>query len=302
MPASISAEHLGPFDYFYWDDFWSLRGLLDGALLLRLAGLHEEAAEAERWAEGLRADLARSMSLVAERLGTDVVPAGPRRRIDPAIIGSLVACSPLRLLPPTDGGMAATAEAVRQRFCIGPAFFQAISHTGLGTYLTLQLAAVELEAGDRRALDRLEWMVDAATPTFTWPEAIHPRLGAGCMGDGHHGWAAADFLSLVRNLLVRDVGTGERPSLALCSMLPDAWWGEDVEVQNAPTHAGRLSFALTWEGGQPVLRWELHRHPDLTDEVVISAPGLDPSWSSSNASGKARLGRASEDASVGGHG
>jgi hypothetical protein len=292
MPASISAEHLGPFDYFYWDDFWSLRGLLDGALLLRLAGLDQEAAEAERWAQGLRADLATSMALVAERLGTAVVPAGPRRRIDPAIIGSLVACSPLRLLPPSDHGMAATAEAVRQRFCIGPAFFQAISHTGLGTYLTLQLAAVELEAGDRRALSRLDWMVDAATSTFTWPEAIHPRLGGGCMGDGHHGWAAADFLSLVRNLLVRDTGTEERPAIALCTMLPDAWVGEDLEVRNAPTHGGPLSFALTWEGHQPVLRWDLRRHPDLPGPVVLSAPGLDPSWSSTDASGQAWLGHA----------
>jgi len=34
MPAGVSAEHLGPFDYYYWDDFWSLRGLLDGAELL----------------------------------------------------------------------------------------------------------------------------------------------------------------------------------------------------------------------------------------------------------------------------
>jgi hypothetical protein len=302
MPASISAEHLGPFDYFYWDDFWSLRGLVDGALLLRLMGFDEEAAEAGRWAEGLRADLAASMALVAKRLGTDAIPAGPRRRIDPAVIGSLVACSPLRLLPPTHPGIAATAEAVRDRFCIGPAFFQAISHTGLGTYLTLQLAAVELEAGDRRALSRLEWLVDAATPTFTWPEAIHPQLGGGCMGDGHHGWAAADLLSLVRNLLVRDVGTDDSPSLALCTMLPEEWVGEDVEVHNAPTHAGSLSFTLRWEGGRPVLRWELSPHPDLSGPVVVSAPGLDAEWSSTEVSGEARLGRATEDAAVGGRG
>src|SRR5207248_8332836 len=38
MPASISAEHLGPFDYYYWDNFWSLRGLLDGAQLLAAGG------------------------------------------------------------------------------------------------------------------------------------------------------------------------------------------------------------------------------------------------------------------------
>jgi hypothetical protein len=302
MPASISAEHLGPFDYFYWDSFWSLRGLLDGALLLRLAGLPDEAAEADRWAEDLQGDLATSMALVAERLATDVIPAGPRRRIDPAVIGSLVACSPLRLLPATHPGIAATVEATRQRFCIGPAFFQAISHTGLGTYLTLQLASVELEAGDRRALTRLEWMAEVATPTFTWPEAIHPHLGDGCMGDGHHGWAAADFLSLVRNLLVRETGPEDRPSLALCTMLPDAWVGHDLEVENAPTHTGRLSFALTWRDGRPRLRWKLDRHPDLAGPVSIFAPGLDPEWASTHASGEAVLGQASEDATVGGRG
>ncbi|HEX2063920.1 MAG TPA: hypothetical protein VHE80_05830, partial [Acidimicrobiales bacterium] len=56
MPAGISAEHLGPFDYFYWDDFWSLRGLRDGAALLRAAGDDQAAAEAERAADGLRGD------------------------------------------------------------------------------------------------------------------------------------------------------------------------------------------------------------------------------------------------------
>ena len=38
LPAGISAEHLGPHDYFYWDDFWALAGLRDGARLLRAAG------------------------------------------------------------------------------------------------------------------------------------------------------------------------------------------------------------------------------------------------------------------------
>ncbi|MCA1703664.1 MAG: hypothetical protein LC808_10560, partial [Actinobacteria bacterium] len=59
--------------------------------------------------------------------------------------------------------------------------------------------------------------------------------------------------------------------------LPDGWVGEALEVQNAPTHAGTISFGLRWERRQPVLRWELHRHPDLTGPVVITAPGLDPS-------------------------
>src|SRR3954470_12974731 len=155
-----------------------------------------------------------------------------------------------------DERIVATADVIRDRFLVGDAFFQGISHTGLGTYLTLQLAFVELEAGDRRALPRLDWLLGAATPTWTWPEAVHPRLPGGCMGDGHHGWAAADFLSFVRNMLVREVGDTSAPALALCSMLPDEWWGRGLEVHDAPTHFGRLSYAVRWHGERPALLWE----------------------------------------------
>jgi hypothetical protein len=291
LPASISAEHLGPFDFYYWDDFWSLRGLLDGAALLRHLGDADGAAQADGWAAELRADLERSMALVAERLGVDVLPAGPRRRIDPGIIGTLVACVPLGLFAADHPVIAATAAAVRDRFCVGPAFYQGISHTGLGTYLTLQLAAVELAAGDARCLDRLAWMVESASPTFTWPEAVHPGLGGGCMGDGHHGWAAADFLSFCRSLLVREVeADGGRAGLALCSLLPEAWVGQNLEVHDAPTHHGLLSFAVRWHGDRPALLWDLRPHAGRAPSAVrLTAPGLDPSWSTTEAKGEALL-------------
>jgi hypothetical protein len=294
MPPSISAEHLGPFDYFYWDDFWSLRGLRDGAALLRAAGDGPGAAEAEHAAAGLADAIERSLAVVTERLGSAAIPAGPRRRVDPGAIGSLVACEPLQLIAADDPRIAATVDVIRDRFCIGPAFFQGISHTGFGTYLTLQLASVELAAGDRRAIERLQWLVDVATPTFTWPEAIHPQLLGGCMGDGHHGWAAADFLSFVRNLLVRETADG----LALCSMLPDGWLDQVVEVHEAPTHHGRLSFALRWHGERPALLWDLQPHPTAAAAAVaaaapitITAPGLDPSWSTQELKGEVLLAR-----------
>lgn len=286
MPASISAEHLGPFDYYYWDNFWSLRGLLDAAELLHVAGEHDAASDASRWAASLRADLESSTSLVALRLGLSrpVIPAGPRRKVDPAMIGSLVAAWPLGLLPADDPAIAATADVLRERFCLGPAFYQRISHTGLGTYLTLQLAFVELACGDHRALDRLEWMLSAATPTFTWPEAIHPLLGGGCMGDGHHGWAAADFLSLVRAMLLREVDD----EIALCSMLPTAWRGRDLAVERAPTHHGLVSFSLRHRRDATVLTWELAPHEEGA-RVRVTAPGLDPGWSSGDPAGEAVL-------------
>ncbi|MCU1460763.1 MAG: hypothetical protein JWO37_838 [Acidimicrobiales bacterium] len=285
MPPGISAEHLGPFDHYYWDSFWSWRGLLDGAAMLRHLGRDKQAAAAEEWAAALGAALDRSMARVAAELGGAAVPAGPRRHLDPAMIGSLVACWPLALYRGDEPRMAATADVIRERFCIGDAFFQGISHTGLGTYLTMQLAFAELDAGDRRALARLQWLLGAATPTWTWPEAIHPQLGGGCMGDGHHGWAAADFLSMVRALLVREVDGG----LALCSMLPDHWLGQGIEVHDAPTHAGLMSFAVRWHGDRPALLWDLKRRGDGSAPVTLTARGLDPAWSSTEARGEALL-------------
>jgi hypothetical protein len=289
MPASISAEHLGPFDYYYWDDFWSLRGLRDGAAMLRAFGDASGADDADAAAAALAADVDRSIALVADRLGSAAIPAGPRRRFDPGAIGSLVACEPLGLYAAGDPRIVATAEAIRERFCIGPAFFQGISHTGLGTYLTMQLASVELASGDARALERLQWMVEAATPTSTWPEAIHPHQLGGCMGDGHHGWAAADFLSFVRNMLVREVPSAADGSdgLALCSLLPAGWEGQPIEVHDAPTHVGLLSFAVRWHGERPALLWQLDRRGDKP--VTITAPALDPSFSSMDARGETLL-------------
>src|SRR5262249_11411673 len=47
MPAGFSAEHLGPNDFYYWDDFWSASGLRSAAALLREAGDARLASECE---------------------------------------------------------------------------------------------------------------------------------------------------------------------------------------------------------------------------------------------------------------
>jgi hypothetical protein len=301
LPPSVGAEPLGPYDYFYSDDFWGVAGLRAGAELLRGIDQPEAAADAERFAAGFWSDLVRSMELAAKRLDTPVIPGGPLRRIDPGLIASLVACRPLDLMAADDERIAATLDVLRERFTLaeGRAFYQGTG--GLGTYLTLQLAAVELAAGDRRCLDRLAWLLDAATPTWTWPEAIHPRLPGGTAGDGHSGRTAADFLDFVRTMLVTESAGG---GLALSSAIPESWYGQGWEVHDAPTAQGLLSYAVRWHGDRPALLWELQPHTDVssaapqgndkgdgvgTTTVRLTAPGLDPDWSSTELKGEALL-------------
>jgi hypothetical protein len=290
LPAGTSAEHLGPIDHYYWDDFWGVAGLRAAADLLHAAGQPDAAEDAGRFAAAMWADVEASLTVTAARLGTDAIPAGPQRRIDAGAMASLVACAPLGLLAADDPRIVATADALRERFTMaeGRAFFQGISHSGLGTYLTMQLAAVELRAGDHRSVGRLGWMLEAATPTWTWPEAIHPRIGGGCMGDGHHGWAAAEVLSFVRDLLVREL-TAAAPTLALASLVPAGWYGQGWEVHDAPTDHGTISYAVRWHGDRVALLWEVDPHPGVA-AVTLTAPGLDPSWSTTDPRGEALLG------------
>jgi hypothetical protein len=197
------------------------------------------------------------------------------------MIGSLAACVPLALLPPDDPWVAGTLDALRERCCLGDVFYEGLHLRGLSPALTLRIAACELEAGDQRAWRRLRRTLDAATSTFTWPEAVHPRLGGGSAGEGHHGGAAAAFLGLVRQVVVREPPAG---GLSLLTVFPAEWAGQPLEVHDAPTGRGRISYALRWHGERPALLWQCE-HPG----VPLTAPGLDPSFSTTEQSGEALL-------------
>lgn len=195
-----------------------------------------------------------------------------------------------KLVRASDGGL---ADALRQRAALadGRALVAEGDPTSLDPAATLQLATVELLAGDVRCLDRLSWLLDVATPTWTWPTLLHPRLSDGTAGDGHDVAVTAAFLSFVRDLLVREDGDG----LVLASAVPDAWLGQGWEVHDAPTDHGRLSYAVRWHGTRPALLWELEPHDRDGDDgggpaVRLSAPGLDPGWSSTERRGDALLG------------
>ncbi len=117
---------------------------------------------------------------------------------------------------------------------------------------------------------RLQEMLRTASATWTWPP-------------GHDAPATAELLFLVRQLLIDETDDG----LAVLPVLPDAWRGQPIEVHDAPTDYGSFSFAVRWHGEHPALLWELdarHRSP-----VRITAPGLNPDWSTNEPRGEALL-------------
>ncbi len=161
---------------------------------------------------------------------------------------------------------------------------------GLSPVATLRRAAAEVGIGDERALGRLRWALDVASPTGAWPEAVHPRLGTGCGGAGHSLVAAAELLRVVRRLLVCEDADG----LVLLPVVPESWRGQGLEVHALPTTSGTLAFAVRWHGARPALLWEVEGE----GPVRLRAPGLDPAWSSTERRGEALLAAPSVEADV----
>ena len=62
--------------------------------------------------------------------------------------------------------------------------------------------------------------------------------------------------------------------------------GVDLEVYDAPTRHGSISFALRWHGERPALLWE---RTGEWPAVEIRVPGLAPGWSSTDAVGETLL-------------
>ncbi|HEB51463.1 MAG TPA: hypothetical protein ENI89_12730 [Desulfobulbus sp.] len=267
LPAGFSAEHLGPNDYFYWDDFWGIAGLEAAARLCR----HFDSAAGEEFARqavAFSAAVEKSLARTCGRLRRRAMPASPYRRLDSGAIGSLVRGYPLCQCTPDDPDLLGTAEYLLDECFVDSGFFQDMIHSGINAYLTLHVAQVLLRAGDRRYLRLMDRVAELASPTGQWPEAIHPRTMGGCMGDGQHVWAAAEWIMMVRNCFLREEGT----CLVLCSGVPGRWLrpGAQVGFGPAPTSFGPVSLTLSRADGTPGgvdIRWQGRWH--------AGAPGIE---------------------------
>ena len=123
LPAGFSAEHLGPNDFYYWDDFWAVAGLKAATRLMADIQGHTSVKDAlAEVAEQFEADVFRSIEIIDARKRLGGIPASPYRRMDAGAIGSMVADYPLHLTPPNDPRIMNTLEYLLHIISFGAVF------------------------------------------------------------------------------------------------------------------------------------------------------------------------------------
>ncbi len=275
FPPGFSAEHFGPIDWYYWDDLWGVAGLDAAADQAAEQGDIDQARRFRAERDDFLATILHSLGAAAAAQGRGAWPAAPYRRMDSGAIGLLAADYPLQLVEAGHEPLLRTIEYFRKHCFYRGAFFQDMIHSGINAYLTLTIAQVLLRAGHPHYRNLIDAVAGMASPTGQWPEAIHPHTTGGCMGDGQHGWAAAEWVLMMRNLFVREEGN----ALVLGSGLFPRWLDEEGELAFGPTPTPwgpiqvrfavrpdglRLTVDAHWYGDAPELRLAVPGHREQT--------------------------------------
>lgn len=304
LPDGWSAEHLGDKNKpHYWDDLWAMAGLWEAARVAeRIAAPAVQRDEIWAAYDSVRTATADSIRWVLgeqRRQGhwETFVPTGPADvgRLDSTMVGAVAYFHPCRLYmgaklgADVDLAMRMTLETLWAH-CVDGGFRHDSAWNAYGPYLTLQLAHAFLYLGD---LDRMQqllaWSVDRAGfaavsrrdgAAADWQVVLGAWNEQHCypiasdfsvmptrpwyMGDIPHGWACAELILLLRDMLFFEADEDRDPHIFLLPGIRPEWLpgGESIRVQNARTVFGAsFDFRVTHDLAAKTLRFTVDRRP-----------------------------------------
>jgi hypothetical protein len=176
-----------------------------------------------------------------------------------------------------------------------------------GPYLTLQLAHAFLLIGDKARMDIcLAWCVSNAaySRVSRHPSSEKWEVTQGAwneqhcypiskdfaefpgrswyMGDIPHGWAAAEFITLMRDIMFFEADEDDSPHIYIAPGLMPHWLGNDesMGISNAPTLFGEdFAYRMTHRRSSKRVEIEITQHPGAQVEYRFPCPfGSNIDW------------------------
>lgn len=167
--------------------------------------------------------------------------------------GNLLSVYPVPVLSPHHPWVSKTLEVTRNKYKEGIMTYG--DGKWLHHYLTMKNTETEVIRGEqKKALQEFYSILVHTSSTHAGFEFKILPWGDRDFGLNlsPHGWFAAKFRTLLRNMLVRE----HEGNLHLCSVLSPSWVreGKQIEVQDAPTHFGNINFTVEFKKNQAVVK------------------------------------------------
>jgi len=227
-------------------DWQNLRGIQSAAEAARILGKTKEAESLEREFREYR----RCILEALEKTGLPYIP--PSYEGEGTHWGNLEAVFPSILIDPRDARLTATLAHVRNDFgsiqgenggfLEGTIQWSPPHRGAIHPYMSQFVTNTYIIRGDQaEAIDGFYSFLLHTTSTHGFPEGVYYRRREAWGNTLPHLWAAALYVTTLRNMLVREEGK----DLHLLSAVPPHWLdpGKEVQFLGAPTHFGTISLA-----------------------------------------------------------
>lgn len=224
-------------------NFLALAGLNEGIFMADSLGRASDAADFRKEYNDYCATFLKVLDQRTADTGGYIPPAldGQKTGQD---WGNLLGTYPMHTLAPNDPRIAATLKNTQARYQEGLITYG--DGRFLHHYLTIKNTFTEVIRGDQeQAVNELYALLAHTSSTHAGFEfAIRPWGDRDFEGNlSPHGWFAAEYRALLRNMLVRE----DEGDLHLLSVLSPEWIGNGkaIAIENAPTEFGKISYQLT---------------------------------------------------------
>ena len=250
IPEGFADGGLGGTHPEYTNIYWTLVGMKAAVDAARRLGKSEEAARWQQEYDDFYAAFCRAAQrdTRTDSRGNPYVPICMSReeKFSPqkAQWAFMHAVFPGRLFPAGDPLVRGNMAMLRATECEGLVRDTGWVANGLWNYFASFYAHAWLWLGDgRKAAQTLYAFANHASPLLCWIEEQMPvGEGPAVCGDMPHNWASAEFIRLVRHLLVLERGD----ELHLFEGLPREWLrpGKSVRIRDVLTEFGPISLEL----------------------------------------------------------
>jgi hypothetical protein len=242
MPASNVLDNEYIPGHLTGYNFLALDGLHEAILMAQSLGKRADAADFQHEYDNYRTTFLKRLDEVTATTGGYIPPAldGQKGGQD---WGNLLGTYPEHVLPPDDPRISATLKATQAKYQEGIMTYG--DGRWLHHYLTIKNTLTEVVRGDQEQAVRELYalLVHTSSTQAGFEFAIRPWGDRNFEGNlSPHGWFAAEYRTLLRNMFVREEGD----DLHLLSVLSPDWIGagKPIAATRVPTDFGTVSLTL----------------------------------------------------------